>query len=180
MISRKPKPDIRRILIAAVVAPLSVFVILPFGLFYRWSADGLRFEPMNSLDWIVAFSATLALPALFMTLTVGVPVYLVALRRNIASIWLPAATGFVCPWIYFLGRYALIEAASPPYQPVTSAGFWLELTETMFDAKFLVIPLSVFGILVGVVFWFVAPRPLRRPLADVPRPELAQNWFRPS
>lgn len=160
MISRKTKPDIRRIFIAAVVAPLSVFVILPFGLFYRWSADGPRFEPMNSLHWIVALSATLALPALFMTLTVGVPVYLVALRRNIASIWLPAATGFVCPWIYFLGRYALIEAASPPYHPMTSARFWLELTETMFDAKFLVIPLSVFGSLVGVVFWFVAPRPL--------------------
>lgn len=162
----KPKPDILRILIAAVVAPLSIFVIVPFGLYYRWSADGPQFEPMNSLYWIVALAAALALPASFMTLTVGVPVYLIALRRNIASIWLTAAIGFVCPWIYFLARYAVIEAASPPYHPMTSVKYWLELTETMFDAKFLVIPLSAFGILVGVVFWFVAPRPLRRPLAD--------------
>jgi hypothetical protein len=85
--------------------------------------------------------------------------YLVALRRNIASIWLTVAIGFVCPWIYFLGRYALIVAANPPYHPVTSA-YWLELIETIFDARFLVIPLSVFGILVGVVFWFLAPRPV--------------------
>lgn len=162
----KPKSDIRRIFIAAVVAPLSIFVIVPFGLFYRWSADGPRFEPMNSLHWIVALATTLSLPALLMTFMVGLPLYLMALRRNIVSIWLMAATGFVCPWIYFLGRYALIEAASPPYHPMTSVKYWLELTETMFDAKFLVIPLSAFGILVGAVFWFVARRPPRKPLAD--------------
>lgn len=156
----KPKPDVSRIFIAAAVAPLSVFVIVPFGLFYRWSADGPRFEPMNSLHWIVSFATALSLPALFMTFIVGVPLYLVALRRNIASIWLTAAAGFVYPWIYFLGRYALIEAANPPYYPVTSATYWLELTETVLDAKFLIIPLSVFGILVGVVFWFLAPRPV--------------------
>lgn len=161
----KPKPDIGRIFTAAVVAPLSIFAIVPFGLFYRWWADGPQFEAMNSLYWIVVLAATLALPASFMTLAVGVPVYLVALRRNIASIWLAVAIGFVCPWIYFLGRYALIEAQSPPYHSMTSVKYWLELTETMFDAKFLVIPLSVFGILVGVVFWFVASR-RRRPLAD--------------
>jgi hypothetical protein len=159
------KSDLRRIFAAAILAPLSIFVIVPFGLVYRWWADGPQFEPMNSLYWIVSLATTLALPASLMTLAVGVPMYLVALRRNIASIWLAAAIGFVCPWIYFLARYALIEAQSPPYHSMTSVNYWLELTETMFDAKFLVIPLSVFGILVGVVFWFVAPRP-RRPLAD--------------
>jgi len=153
----KRKPDMRRIFIAAIVAPLSIFLIVPFGLFYRWSADGPRFEPLNSLYWIVGLATALSLPALIMTLLIGVPLYLAALRRDVASIWMTVAIGFVCPWIYFFGRYALVEAASPPYHPVTSANYWLELIETMFDAKFLVIPLSVFGMLVGVVFWFFAP-----------------------
>ncbi len=157
----EPKPDVRRILIAAVVAPLSVFVILPPGLLYRWWADGPRFEPMSSLHTMAVLAAAFALPALFITLAIGVPLYLVALRRNIASIWLAAAAGFICPWTYYLGRYALIEAASPRYRAMTFPRYLLELTQTMVDAKFLLVPLSLFGMLVGIVFWFVAPRPIR-------------------
>ncbi len=157
----KPKPHIGRIVTAAVVAPLPIFVIVPIGLFYRWTADGALFDFMNSLYWIGGLAAALALPALVMTLAVGVPVYLVALRRNIASIWLACAIGFICPWIYLLGRYALIEAASPPYQSVISARYWLEVSETVLDAKFLVIPLSLVGMIVGLLFWWIAPRPRR-------------------
>lgn len=151
--------DIRQIFIAGVVAPLSIFVIVPFGLLYRWSADGPRFELLNALHWIVGLAMALSLPALLMTLVAGVPLYLLALRRNIVSIWLTAVIGFVCPWIYYLGRYALIEAQSPLYHSMMSARYWLDVTETVFDAKFLVIPASAFGMFVGVVFWFVAPRP---------------------
>ncbi|HEX5279471.1 MAG TPA: hypothetical protein VFW28_05295 [Micropepsaceae bacterium] len=143
------------------MAPLSIFVIVPFGLLYRWWADGPQFELMNSLHWIVALAMALSLPALFMTLVAGVPLYVVALRRNIVSIWLAATIGFVCPWIYYLGRYALIEAQSPLYHSIMSIKYWLDLTETLFDAKFLVIPASAFGMFVGIVFWFVAPRPAR-------------------
>ena len=156
----KRKPDTGRIFTAAVAAPLSIFVIVPAGLFYRWLADGPQFSAMNSLYWIMGLAAAVAIPALVMTIVIGVPTYLVALRRNTASIWWAPATGFVCPWIYFLVRYAVIEAA---YRPVTSERYWLEVIETVLDAKFLVLPLSVVGMLVGVVFWLIAPRPRRSP-----------------
>ena len=161
-----PKPDIRRIFVAAVVAPLSIFVIVPVGLLFEWAADGPRFDAMSSALAIGGVAAGASVPALLMTLIVGVPLYVVALRRNLASIWLAVATGFVCPWVYFLGRYALIEAASPLYHSMTFVKFWLGVAETVLDAKFLVIPLSLLGMLVGTVFWFLAPRPDHGPLQN--------------
>lgn len=150
-----------RIIAAALVVPLAVFVIVPsliFGL-----TDGPRYSfhdrAMSSLSLAVAL-----LPQVyFMMFLIGVPAAFLARRFSLSSVWLAAATGFLCPWIGFAILFASLESRSFPLRLGSVARWSHDFYSTLVFSRSLLIPLSGLGFVIGTVFWAIATVRLNRP-----------------
>lgn len=108
------------IMVAAVLSPLTVFVIVPVFLLYGLT-DGPRFSFHDNARASLSLAMTLLPQVYFMMFVAGVPAAFLARRYNFTSVWLAAATGFVCPWIGFAILFVSLESRSSPLRVATLA-----------------------------------------------------------
>lgn len=154
-------PGKTQIMVAAVLSPLAVFVIVPVALI-SGLIDGSRYSIYDSAGSSFLLAMTLLPYAYLMMFLVGVPAALLAGRHNLGSVWLAAATGFLCPWIGFVILFASLESRSFPLRPGSLAKWGHDFYVTLLFGGSLLIPLSGLGFVIGTVFWFIASIRLTR------------------
>ena len=150
-----------RIIAAALLAPLAVFIIVPVFLVYGLT-EGPRFSSPDSLRASLSLAMTLLPYAYVMTFLAGVPAALLARRYNFTSVWWAAVTGFFSPWIGFAILFVSLESRSSPLRFATLAKWGHDFYDTLFFGRTLLIPLSGLGFVIGTVFWFITSIRLTR------------------
>ena len=155
------KPKITQIMLAGLLSPLAVFIIVPV-LLITGLTDGARFSFPGDARYSVTLAMTLLPYVYLMIFFAVVPVSLMARRYNPGSVWLPAAAGFVSPWIGFPILFASAENRSIPLHFASLAKWGHDFYVTLFFSRSFLIPLSGLGFVIGTVFWFIASLRLTR------------------
>jgi hypothetical protein len=123
--------------VAALVSPLAILGAAPlFAWLQFWRAHWSRFDaatlyfpdPRKPSEYILLI-AIYALPAAWLMMVLGVPAFLVVLRRRAASWWMAAVAGALA------GSIVAVVLGAPTYT-------WLLLDGV------------VYGVVVGVAFWW--------------------------
>lgn len=151
----------KQIFAAAVLSPLAVFIIVPAALILGLT-DGARYSFHVSATTAFSLAMTLLPQIYFMMLLVGVPAAFLARHYNVRSVWLAAATGFLCPWIGFSILFASLESRSFVLHFGSLAKWGYDFYSMLVFSRSLLIPLSGLGFVIGTVFWFVASIQLTR------------------
>jgi hypothetical protein len=148
--AQKLREDTLHILVAALVAPLSILVAVPVGAAVVALLSGAALEAGG----VVAFSGLLLVFAYPWMFLIGVPSYLVLRRLNLASIWSAALVGFVAAEIVpvFLLLVQALDLKSHGFAPEIAYGN-LEAYRAL--SSVLVSPLMLLGPLVAIAFWLL-------------------------